>query len=337
MKSTVPRSCNAWATRLAAAHPDDLTPTERADLEAHLASCPACSALAARYAQMDARLLHSPAPDPLPELPAKLLALWAEENQAIVSEARGASSPALPRTPRSDSAPVLPAAPVVLRERQRRTSHRLVSLVSALAAIVVIALLTTALVVSRLLPGPSTGNQPSKPTTQPTSPPATQQTVIATKGTATAGIYPVEVYFARHPDSDADPTAVFPVQRVSPTLGVATFALTQLFAGPTASEKAQGYYSPFDGALGATNYCSDSSKDFVLSLNHRGSTPEQGTATVQLCRTVSIAGDLDGARMKAMITSTLLQFPGNKQVVILNDAGQCFDDLRGDNQCLTGP
>jgi hypothetical protein len=285
---------------------------------------------------MDARLLHSPAPDPLPELPARLLALWAEENQAVVSEARGASSPALPRTPRSGSAPLLPASPVMLRERQRRTSHRLVSLVSALAAIVVIALLTTALVVSRLLPGPSTGNQPSKPT-QSTAQPATQQTVIATKGTATAGGYAVLVYFARHPDSDADPTAVFPVQRVSPTLGVATFALTQLFAGPTASEKAQGYYSPFDGALGATNYCSDPSKNFTLSLNHRGSMPEQGTATVQLCRTVSIAGDLDGARMKAMITSTLLQFPGNKAVVILNDAGQCFDDLRGDNQCLTGP
>ncbi len=336
MKSALPRPCHIWATRLAAAHPDDLTPTERAGLAAHLASCPACSALAARYAQMDARLLHSPAPDPLPALPAKLLALWAGEDQAVVSKTRWFSGPALPRTPRSDSAPVLSAAPVVLRERQRRTSHRLVSLVSALAAIVVIALLTTALVVSRLLPGPSTGNQPSKPP-QLISLPGMQQTVVATQGTATAGIYPVEVYFARHPDSDADPTAVFPVQRVSPTLGVATFALTQLFAGPTASEKAQGYYSPFDGALGETNYCSDSSKDFVLSLNHRGSTPEQGTATVQLCRTVSIAGDLDGARMKAMITSTLLQFPGNKQVVILNDAGQCFDDLRGDNQCLTGP
>jgi anti-sigma factor RsiW len=333
MKSTVPRPCHIWATRLAAAHPDDLTPADRAGLEAHLASCPTCAVLAARYAQMDARILHSPAPDPLPALPAKLLALWAEEDQAVVSETHSASIPALTRTPRSGSAPVLPSSPVVLRERQRGTSHRLVSLVSALAAIVVVALLTTALVVSRLLPGPSTGNPQSKPTTtQPTVQPTTIPTV-----TATAGNYPVEVYFARHPDSDADPTAVFPVQRISPTLGVATFALTQLFAGPTASEKAQGYYSPFDGALGETNYCSDPSKDFTLSLDHRGSTPEQGTVTVQLCRTVSIAGELDGARMKAMITSTLLQFPGNKQVVILNYAGQCFDDLRGDNQCLTGP
>ena len=179
MKSTVPRPCHTWATRLAAAHPDDLTPTEHADLEAHLASCPTCSALAARYAQMDARILHSPAPDPLPELPAKLLVLWAEEDQAAVSEVRSASSPVLRRAPRSDSAPVLPASPVALRERQRRASPGLISLVSALAAIVVVALLTTALVVSRLLPGPSTGNQPSEPT-QPTSQPATQQTVIAT-------------------------------------------------------------------------------------------------------------------------------------------------------------
>lgn len=332
MKSAAPQSCNSWATRLAAAHPDDLTPAERVGLEAHLASCPACSALAARYAQMDARILQSPAPEPLPELPAKLLALWAREEQSQISEARGVSRPALTAS-RSDDGllPTLSLAGLA-RERHRRTSHRLTSMVSAIAVIVVIALLTTALVVSRLLPGPSTGNPQSKPTvTQPTAQPTTVPTV-----TATAGNYAVKVYFARHPDSDEDPTVVFPVQRISPTLGVANFALTQLFAGPTASEQEQGYYSPFDGALGETNYCSDPSKDFTLSLNHRGSTPEQGTATVTLCRTVAIAGDLDGARMKAMITSTLLQFPGNKQVVILNYAGQCFDDLRGGNQCLTG-
>jgi hypothetical protein len=327
VKNSAPQLCNVWATRLAAAHPADLTPAERAELESHLASCPACSALAARYVQMDARILQSPGPAPLPELPAKLLALWAKEDQAVVSELSGASSPVLASSPRSDNAPVRPFLPGGLRERKLLPSHRLVSMVSAIAAIVIVALLTTALVVSRLLPGPSTGILHPVPTATATTAPAVSATSVE---------YPVKVYFAHHPESDSDPTTVFPVQRVSPTLGVATFALTQLFAGPTASEQAQGYYSPFDGALGATNYCSDPSKDFMLSLNHRGSTPEQGTATVTLCRTVSIAGDLDGARMKAMITSTLLQFPGNKQVVILNYAGQCFDDLRGGNQCLTG-
>lgn len=328
MKNAVSQPCNIWATRLAAAHPDDLTPADRAGLAAHLASCPACSAAAARYAQMDARILQSPGPDPLPELPAKLLALWAKEDQAVVSEVSGASSPVLARSSRSDSAPARPSLPVGLRERKLLTSHRWVSMVSAIAAILIVALLTTALIVSRLFSGPSTGNhQPTPATTQPTTAPAV---------TSTPGHYMVQVYFARHPESDTDPTAVFPVQRVSPTLGVGTFALTQLFAGPTADEQAQGYYSPFDGALGATNYCSDSSKDFTLLLNQRGSTPEQGTATVTLCRTVSIAGDLDGGRMKAMITSTLLQFPNIQQVVILNHDGQCFDDLRGGNQCLTG-
>lgn len=325
MKNSAPQLCNVWATRLAAAHPADLTPADRAGLAAHLASCPACSALAARYAQMDTRILQSPGPDPLPELPAKLLALWAKEDQAVVSELSGASSPVLASSPRSDNAPVRPFLPGGLRERKLLPSHRLVSMVSAIAAIVMVALLTTALVVSRLLPGLSIGTLHPVPT-------ATTAPAVS----ATSGEYPVKVYFARHPESDSDPTAVFPVQRVSPTLGVATFALTQLFAGPTVSEQAQGYYSPFDGALGMTNSCSDPSKDFMLSLNHRGSTPEQGTATVTLCRAVSIAGDLDGARMKAMITSTLLQFPNIQQVVILNHDGQCFDDLRGGNQCLTG-
>ncbi len=129
---------------------------------------------------------------------------------------------------------------------------------------------------------------------------------------------------------------VMAVQRVSPDLGVATFALKQLFQGPTASEQAQGYYSPFTGTLGATNYCTDQTKDFTLSLDHRGTKAEQGTATVTLCRDVAIPGDMAGYRMSAVITQTLLQFSNMKQVVILNRNGDCFNDLRGGNSCLNG-
>jgi hypothetical protein len=148
----------------------------------------------------------------------------------------------------------------------------------------------------------------------------------------------VNVFFARHPGTDNNPTAVFSVWRstsAATTLDQATFALEEIFKGPSQAERNQGYYSPFDGALALQSYCSGPFRDFDLTLNRRGTTPEVGTATLQFCRRVDIAGDLDGARMKAMITATLTQFPTIQQVVILNFQGDCFDDLQGQNACLT--
>lgn len=55
-----PVPCAAWANRLAALHPDDLTPDEQVALKHHLASCPACTAVYAAYQQIDARILSLP-------------------------------------------------------------------------------------------------------------------------------------------------------------------------------------------------------------------------------------------------------------------------------------
>lgn len=146
--------------------------------------------------------------------------------------------------------------------------------------------------------------------------------------------YAVKVFFSKHPASDNDPTAVFPLGRTSPTLGVATFALEELLKGPTQAERAQGYYSPFDGQLALVSYCTGPFRDFDITLDHRGATAEPGTATVRFCRRVDIPGELAGPRMRATITATLTQFPNIKRVVVLNYQGTCFDDLRGDNACL---
>lgn len=68
--------CAAWAEKLAATHPDDLSPTEWAELEAHIAHCQACAAVRAEYRLMDDRirnypageaLLHTPSPPLIPE------------------------------------------------------------------------------------------------------------------------------------------------------------------------------------------------------------------------------------------------------------------------------
>jgi hypothetical protein len=175
--------------------------------------------------------------------------------------------------------------------------------------------------------GPAT-TTPTTPTTSPTATPAPPTSTPAPAG------YPVLVYFAKHPDTDTDPTKVFPVQRIAPSLQVATLAVDQMLAGPSAVERAQGYYSPFDGQLGLISYCPGPFKSFTITLDHRGNTPEPGTATLQFCRRVDIPGELAGARMTSMITATLTQFPTIKRIAILTFSGNCFNDLQGENRCL---
>lgn len=149
----------------------------------------------------------------------------------------------------------------------------------------------------------------------------------------------VKVYFAKHPNTDNNPTAVFALTRTTSAATVqerATFALNEMLKGPTTAERAQNYYSPFDGQLALQSVCAGEFRSFDLTLDHRGTKAESGTATLQFCRRVDIPGDLDGPRMSAMITSTLLQFSQIKQVVILSYKGDCFDDLQGQNACLKG-
>lgn len=144
--------------------------------------------------------------------------------------------------------------------------------------------------------------------------------------------YPVAIYFSRHPISDERPAAVFPVRRLSPTLGVATFALAQLFAGPTPREARAGYYTPLPSALRGTSTCGK--RDFTIRLNRRGTVVERGTATVRICRRTQLAGILDDARIETEMTTTLRQFPAIRAVVILDVQGHCFGDLSGRDVCL---
>lgn len=208
----------------------------------------------------------------------------------------------------------------------RHMSSRRVPLIIA----AVLSLLATLLVAacSSSSPSAQSTNTPGGVASVTTKP---QPNPTAT-ATSPSGPYPVLVYFSRHPDSDNDPTKVFAVQRQSPTLGVATFAINQLIAGPTAAEQSQGLYTPLPESLTGSSNCGGA--DFKITLDHRGTKPETGTATLQFCRTTSLAGDLTGPRIKAEITKTLTQFSNIKQVVILTKDGACFDDLSGQNACL---
>lgn len=192
----------------------------------------------------------------------------------------------------------------------------------------VAALLLAVMVAAPACAGVTTGGATATPTA--TSRATAQPSVAVTK---TPGGYAVKVYFSKSPASDEDPTKVFAVARVSPTLGVASYSISQLLAGPTAAEKSASYYTPWAGALTGSSNCGGA--DFTITLDHRGTTPAPGVATLQFCRETQISGELAGARMEATAKATLLQFSNIKSVVILNYKGDCFDDLSGQNLCLS--
>ena len=65
--------CAEWAVKLAATHPDDLSPSDRVALDMHVASCPACSTVRAEYQAIDELMLDLPGVEPMPDLPIWLL------------------------------------------------------------------------------------------------------------------------------------------------------------------------------------------------------------------------------------------------------------------------
>ncbi len=155
---------------------------------------------------------------------------------------------------------------------------------------------------------------------------------------STATTYPIKVFFSHFPQSTNNSTAVFPVDRVSPTLGVGTFAIQLLIAGPTTDEHNAGYFSELNSLLSGASYCSapfpTGGPDFTLTLNKKGNVTETGTATLRFCRTTSSPGIGADARVKAEINATLKQFSSIKKVVILNKDGHCFADTIGQDLCL---
>jgi len=151
--------------------------------------------------------------------------------------------------------------------------------------------------------------------------------------------YPVKVFFSRFPQSVTTKfSAVYPVERMSPTIAVGTFALQLLLAGPTLSEQQAGYFTELNTMLSGPSNCSAprpvGGPDFTLTLDKKGTFSQTGTATVKFCRSVISPGIGADARVTAEINATLKQFPRIKQVVILTEDGHCFADLSGKDLCL---
>jgi hypothetical protein len=192
-------------------------------------------------------------------------------------------------------------------------------------------------------PTPAATSSPGSTTT------ATQQISTTTPGVTTTAVspattetsqtgYPVKVYFSKFQDSLNNFNAVFPVNRISPTIAVATYSIQLLIAGPTPSERSSGYFSEFNSLLTGPSSCSApypiGGPDFTITLNMKGSTPSPGTATMRMCRIVNSPGIGADARIQAEINATLKQFSNIKNVVILTQSGHCFGDESGLDHCL---
>ncbi len=150
--------------------------------------------------------------------------------------------------------------------------------------------------------------------------------------------YPIKVFFSQSPGSFNDFSAVYAVDRTSPTIAVGTYSLQLLIAGPTLSEQQAGYFTELNTMLSGPSSCSAplpvGGPDFTLTLNMRGPLPQTGTATVKFCRDINSAGIGADARVSAEISATLKQFANIKNVVILTRDGHCFGDGSGKDLCL---
>ncbi|GAA2552965.1 Gmad2 immunoglobulin-like domain-containing protein [Pseudonocardia hydrocarbonoxydans] len=159
-------------------------------------------------------------------------------------------------------------------------ARRILTVVAALVAVVAV------VVVTLLLDGRSRPGAPAGPGAGP-----------ATTTPAPAGTTTVTVFF-HHGEPD-DPRRVVGVTRSVPETGaVATAALSQLLAGPTAPEREAGYFSPFDAET-ADALISVRVADRVARADFhdfRAAVPEGGAA-------------FGGAALLAELDATLTQFP----------------------------
>lgn len=168
MKPLLPRPCAHWA-ELLDARPEHLSPAERAALDAHIATCPACAAVRADNQHMDARLRSLPDPAPLPDLPPRLLALWEEEDRKPRASYH-LISPRLTEKPmqtQHDAPGAGVPTPSPIPPARHAHRRRLVSGISTIAAVLVIALIVVALFASHTGTPATTGhsgNQKATPT-----------------------------------------------------------------------------------------------------------------------------------------------------------------------------
>ena len=220
--------------------------------------------------------------------------------------------------------------PIIVAQRSLRRHRRFSSAVGLLATAALVLFLAAC--VGPAQSTATSGTAITQGAIVPVTSVSEQDELAGQKSSANSpNSYLIKVYFSKSDEPDVG--AVFAVNRFSPTLAVATFAIQSLIAGPTLAESDAGYFTELNSFFAGPSTCKGF-RDFSLSLNKRGATPEQGTVTVQFCRpTLSPGEDADG-QILAEMRATLKQFSNIKNVVVLLQNGHCFGDESGQDLCL---
>ena len=117
----------------------------------------------------------------------------------------------------------------------------------------------------------------------------------------------VKVYFPNTKRNNADcGVPVYPVRRTIPkTTAVLKAALEQLFAGPTAEEKAKGFYSDF----------SEDTKSLLISVNIKNRSAFVNMRDLSATSSIgNFTTSCGGSNFFGQVESTLKQFPSVRKV-----------------------
>ncbi|HLW03522.1 MAG TPA: hypothetical protein VKT82_33055 [Ktedonobacterales bacterium] len=163
MTDFVPQPCNRWADLLAA-HLDDLSIEERRALDAHVSSCRACAAVRADYQRMAAQIRGLPDPRTRPGFPPWLLALQEAARRDASAQPQIIPFHSLEKHMQMQKEPGRAVPAPTPGNQDQHPRRRVVSWVTAVAALVVIALITAALLASHA-GKPSTTGHPGNTTT----------------------------------------------------------------------------------------------------------------------------------------------------------------------------
>ena len=99
MNKTTVKPCSEWADKLAARHPDDLSPADAAALKQHLQTCAACASAYRSYALMESAIRALPVGEPLAALPQQ--SLLEEPVKGRLADAASSEQVIFPRWPRA--------------------------------------------------------------------------------------------------------------------------------------------------------------------------------------------------------------------------------------------
>lgn len=152
------------------------------------------------------------------------------------------------------------------------------------------------------------------------------QTFIEPLGESSPKDGMVVVHFSKTPESTTEFDYTVAVNRESNTAeGALERALVELVKGPTDSEEEAGIFNPLK--LSGNSACDGA--DFEL-------TESEEKITVAFCREIESAGIGDDARIKAVIMETIAanSSTATPDLIILDQNGNCFGDLSGQNICL---